>query len=70
MKIIKPKKSLGQNFLIDKNIINIITKAGNITKNDIILEVQKTSVNSNSINKLVENIRRKTKRIFFIEIPS
>ena len=39
MKISKPKKSLGQNFLIDKNIINIITNAGNITKHDAILEI-------------------------------
>ena len=37
MKMVKPKKSLGQNFLVDKNIINIITEAGNINKNDIIL---------------------------------
>ena len=36
---IKPKKSLGQNFLIDKNIINLIVNLGNIKKNDIILEV-------------------------------
>ena len=27
------KKSLGQNFLIDKNIINKIIKIGNIDKN-------------------------------------
>jgi len=36
---IKPKKSLGQNFLIDKNIINIITSLGNINSDDIVLEV-------------------------------
>jgi len=34
-----PKKSLGQNFLIDKNIINKIIKIGNINKNKIILEI-------------------------------
>ena len=39
MNLIKPKKSLGQNFLIDKNIINTIIDAGNINKNDVILEV-------------------------------
>ena len=33
------KKSLGQNFLIDKNIINKIIKIGNIDKNKIILEI-------------------------------
>ena len=36
---INPKKSLGQNFLIDKNIINKIIKIGNIDKNKIILEI-------------------------------
>ena len=34
-----PKKSLGQNFLTDKNIINNIVKIGNITKNKTILEI-------------------------------
>ena len=36
---IKPKKSLGQNFLTDKNIIKLIVKLGNIKENDIVVEV-------------------------------
>ena len=35
----KPKKSLGQNFLIDKNIINKIIKIGNISNNKTIMEI-------------------------------
>ena len=36
MKLLKiPKRSLGQNFLTDKNIINKIVKIGNINKNKI-----------------------------------
>ncbi len=35
----KPKKSLGQNFLIDKNIINKILKVGNINKNSTVIEI-------------------------------
>ena len=35
----KAKKSLGQNFLIDNNIINKIIKVGNITKNNTIMEI-------------------------------
>ena len=35
----KPKKSLGQNFLIDKNIIHKIIYASEINSNDEILEV-------------------------------
>ncbi len=38
MKLI-PKKSLGQNFLIDKKIIDLIIKNGNISTDDKILEV-------------------------------
>ena len=35
----KPKKSLGQNFLIDKNIINLIVDLGKINQHDTVLEV-------------------------------
>ena len=38
MKII-PKKSLGQNFLIDKGIIEKICNSGNITENNNVLEI-------------------------------
>ena len=37
--LIKPKKSLGQNFLIDKNILNKIANIGNISKEDKVLEI-------------------------------
>ena len=33
------KKSLGQNFLIDKKMINLITEVGDINSKDIVLEV-------------------------------
>jgi 16S rRNA (adenine1518-N6/adenine1519-N6)-dimethyltransferase len=36
---IKPKKSLGQNFLIDKNIQKKIVSACNLSKDDIVLEI-------------------------------
>ena len=40
MKLLKPaKKSLGQNFLIDKNIINKIINISNIGKKDTVLEI-------------------------------
>ena len=35
----KPKKSLGQNFLVDKNIIDKIIKIGNIDKNKVVMEI-------------------------------
>ena len=60
--LIKPKKSLGQNFLVDENIINIITEAGNINKNDIVLEIGPGTGN------LTEKILNKIpKKIFVIE---
>ena len=37
--LILPKKSLGQNFLKDQNIINKIVKLGNIESNKTILEI-------------------------------
>ena len=37
--VVRPKKSLGQNFLIDKNILNIITELGNISNKDVVLEI-------------------------------
>ncbi|HNW39659.1 MAG TPA: rRNA adenine N-6-methyltransferase family protein, partial [Candidatus Omnitrophota bacterium] len=36
---IKPKKSLGQNFLIDKNIQKKIVSACGLTKEDLVLEI-------------------------------
>lgn len=38
-RLIKPKKSLGQNFLIDKNIANFILDTADLTKDDTILEI-------------------------------
>ena len=35
----KPKKKLGQNFLIDENILNLIVELGEIKNDDIILEI-------------------------------
>jgi len=40
MKLIqKPKKSLGQNFLVDNNIIRKIIKIANIDKNKTVMEI-------------------------------
>ena len=59
---IKAKKSLGQNFLIDKNIINKIITVANIQPNDNILEIGPGTGN------LTESIlNKKPKKIFVIE---
>ena len=38
MKIL-PKKSLGQNFLIDNEVLNMIAELGKINSNDVVLEI-------------------------------
>ena len=58
----KPKKSLGQNFLVDDNIINIITNLGNINTNSTILEIGPGT--GNLTEKL---ILKKPKKIILVE---
>jgi len=63
MKLIQPpKKSLGQNFLIDKNIIRKIVKVANISKNNTILEI-----GSGSGNLTREIVTFQPKKILAIE---
>ena len=59
MKII-PKKSLGQNFLIDKNIIKKICDVGNLSENDKVLEIGPGTGN------LTEFILQKKPRKFYV----
>jgi len=61
MKIL-PKKSLGQNFLTDINIINKIIDIGDINEKDDILEV-----GPGTGNLTREIIKKKPKKIFLIE---
>ena len=35
----KPKKSLGQNYLIDNNILKLISAAGNVSSQNDIMEI-------------------------------
>ena len=59
---IKAKKSLGQNFLTDKNIIKEIVNVGNINNEDVIFEV------GSGTGNLTEYILKKNpKKIFLIE---
>ena len=58
----RPKKSLGQNFLIDKNILNKIISTGEITREDIVLEI---GPGTGNLTKLL--ISKKPKKIIVIE---
>ena len=59
---LKPKKSLGQNFLIDDNVVDIITNLGNINKNSTILEIGPGT--GNLTEKLIS---KKPKRLILVE---
>ncbi len=59
---LKPKKSLGQNFLVDDNIINIITNLGNINTNSTILEIGPGT--GNLTEKLIS---KRPKRLILVE---
>ncbi len=54
------KKSLGQNFLNDENIINLIAKTGNVNSEDIVIEV------GPGTGKLTEKILEKKPKDFIV----
>ena len=63
MKLVQtPKKSLGQNFLIDKNIIDKIIKIENINKNKMIVEI---GAGYGNLTAAISTL--KPKKIFAIE---
>ena len=59
---LKPKKSLGQNFLFDKNIIGKIINASKISSKDEILEI---GPGTGNLTKFI--ISQKPKKIYVIE---
>lgn len=58
----KFSKSLGQNFLIDQNILDNIVEGSNISKDDYVIEV------GPGIGSLTQNIAEKSKSVVAIEI--
>jgi len=59
---IKAKKSLGQNFLIDKNIIKKIVEVGNINQESTILEI---GAGTGNLTEYI--IKKDPKKLFIIE---
>ena len=57
-----PKKSLGQNFLIDDKILSMIANLGEINSRDVILEVGPGTGNLTSAL-----LKKKPKKIYVIE---
>ena len=58
----KAKKSLGQNFIIDKNVIDKIVNAGSINTDDVVLEIGPGT--GNLTEKILE---KKPKKLILIE---
>ena len=59
---VKPKKSLGQNFLLDKNIIDKIINASKISSSDEVLEI---GPGTGNLTKFI--VSKKPKKIYVIE---
>lgn len=59
---INPNKQLGQNFLIDKNIVNKIISISEISKNDVILEI------GPGLGALTEELVKSAKKVYAVEI--
>lgn len=58
---VKPKKSWGQNFLIDNNIVNKIINESYISKQDIILEI------GPGLGAITEELITKAKKVVAVE---
>ena len=59
---ITANKSLGQNFLIDDNVIEEIVNSSNITKNDLVIEI------GPGLGTLTKSLLEKAKKVVAIEL--
>ena len=58
---IRPSKGLGQNFLVDKNAINRIIRAAELSSEDIVLEIGPGS------GSLTQELAKKVKKVVAVE---
>ena len=58
---IRPNKRLGQNFLIDENILNKIVKTADISKTDTVIEI------GAGLGNLTQVLAQKAKQVIAIE---
>ncbi|MEK9129825.1 MAG: 16S rRNA (adenine(1518)-N(6)/adenine(1519)-N(6))-dimethyltransferase RsmA, partial [Patescibacteria group bacterium] len=57
-----PQRQMGQNFLIDKNILNKIIQAADLKKDDIILEI------GPGLGILTQELAKRVKKIIAVEL--
>jgi 16S rRNA (adenine1518-N6/adenine1519-N6)-dimethyltransferase len=58
---IEPKKRMGQNFLIDKNILQKIIKAADLSRKDTVLEI------GSGLGTLTQELAQKAKKVIAVE---
>ncbi len=61
---LRPKKSLGQNFLIDSHALDMIVRAANITADDVVLEI------GPGLGSLTQHLAAIARRVIAVEIDS
>jgi 16S rRNA (adenine1518-N6/adenine1519-N6)-dimethyltransferase len=59
---IRPNRELGQNFLVDSNILDVIGRAAELTENDVVLEV------GGGLGVLSEYLAERTKHVHVVEL--
>jgi len=59
---IRPNRDLGQNFLVDSNILDVIGRAAELTDEDVILEV------GGGLGVLSEYLAERTKHVHVVEL--
>jgi 16S rRNA (adenine1518-N6/adenine1519-N6)-dimethyltransferase len=59
---IRPKRDLGQNFLIDSNILGVIERAAKLTDQDVVLEI------GGGLGVLSEHLAARAKHVHVVEV--
>src|SRR5580704_2303495 len=59
---VRPRRELGQNFLIDSNILGVIERAGSVGPDDVVLEI------GGGLGVLSEYLAARARHVHVIEI--
>jgi 16S rRNA (adenine1518-N6/adenine1519-N6)-dimethyltransferase len=61
---VRPDRELGQNFLIDSNILGVIERAAELTEGDVVLEI------GGGLGVLSEHLAQRTRHVHVVEIDT
>jgi 16S rRNA (adenine1518-N6/adenine1519-N6)-dimethyltransferase len=59
---VRPRRDLGQNFLVDSNLLGVIERAGELTEHDVVLEI------GGGLGVLSEHLAARCAHVHVIEI--